>query len=206
MTFEASDAMGWEAFKRVEHKDGVPAGVSFERSDPKAALTGFFLESGSKVLRASSASTSKNAGSSLEESPHNGLSRHRLRNSLRWGGAPVSVTRSASVTTLSSAVKMAIGDVNALGQTAPLVVSSFKQAEHEWRAAVAPTGDPFAFIDAKSQRLTSSPLNTNRAASGSCNVECAGGGASEALCDVQAAEVRSFRRAKSIANGLVIIV
>lgn len=167
MTFQASDALGWQAFKRIECKDGSPFRVPFERSDSKAPLNGFLLEP--SLNDASSILISKNECKSSNNRERARTSGQRSCNSMRWGSTALSATRSASVTTLPTPVQLAISDVNTLKQTAPFVVSSFKQAVHEWEAAIAPTADPFAYINAKLDRVKCSPLATQRLAS--CNVE-----------------------------------
>ncbi len=164
VTFQTRDALGWQGFKRIERKDGSqPTGAPFERTDPKAALTGFLLEP--SLSDASSILISKSAYKASNNCERARISRQRSCNSMRWGSTPLSAARSASVTTLPTPVQMAISDVNTLKQTAPLVVSSFKQAVHEWEAAIAPTADPFAYINAKLDRVMCSPLATQRPAS-----------------------------------------
>jgi hypothetical protein len=151
VSFHPSDALGWEAFKRIEHKDGVPGGVSFTRGDPKAPLAGFLLDSPSQST----------ACAALAQ--HSAEARQRrTRCGTRWGSTPVSVARAASVTTVPSAVQMAIGDASVLSRTAPFVVSTFKKAARDWDAALAPSADPFARINTKLERATNSPRVTQQ--------------------------------------------
>ncbi len=199
LTFQATEALGWEAFRRVERKDGACDSVPFERCDPKAPLAGFFLqprcntELDTVTPRATAGSSSitslskqvHEVGNAAEASR---VPRHVSRNSLRWGTPSLSAARSASATPLPSDARMAIGDkyADSLKQTAPLVVSSFKQAVQEWEAAVDPSADPFALMNSKSERVTCSPLSTQRRAS--CDIERAP--QHEASNAVEAAEVR----------------
>ena len=159
--------MGWETFKRIENKNGVPDGVPFQRCGPKAQLTAFLLEPDSKAPThpQTAGGTCAPGGSNV----HAEVQRRRDRGSMRWGSTSLSVTRSASFSTVPSAVQMAIGDAHALKNSAPLIVSSFKQAANEWDAASAATADPFTYINAKVERLTASP--TARLPTESSNVD-----------------------------------
>jgi hypothetical protein len=181
LTFQATEALGWEAFRRVERKDGASDSVPFERCDPKAPLAGYFLQPRCKTeLNTPHATTSSSSNTSLSKQVHevgDGSQASRLphhvsrSNSLRWGSPSLSAPRSSSATPLPSDARLAIGDkyANSLKQTAPLVVSSFKQALQEWEAAVDPSADPFALINSKSELVTCSPLSTQRRAS--CDIE-----------------------------------
>jgi len=153
VTFQASNALGWETYKRVESRYGQPDAPPFQRSDPKAPLTAFLLERDSKA--ASSNARACTGGSS---SAGVVVQQRRDRGGMRWGNTALSAARSACV----SAVQAAVGDVDALQRAAPMVVSSFKHAANEWDAAAAATADPFMYINAKAERLTASPSATLR--------------------------------------------
>jgi hypothetical protein len=180
LTFQATEALGWEAFRRVERKDGACDSVPFERCDPKAPLAGFLLQPRCNTeLSTPRATASSSSITSLSKQVHEvgnaaqacGVPRSASRTSLRWGRPSLSAARSASATPLPSDARLVIEDkyADSLKQTAPLVVSSFKQAVQEWEALVDPSADPFALINSKTERVTCSPLSTHRRAS--CDIE-----------------------------------
>lgn len=179
VSFHPSDALGWEAFKRMEHKDGVQGGVSFTRGDPKAPLAGFFLDSPSQGTAC--AALARNSGQARAEARE-----RRTRCGTRWGSTPISVARAASVTTVPSAVQMAVGDASVLSRTAPFVVSTFKKAARDWDAALAPSADPFARINAKLERAANSPLVTQRLEG------CADGAPAKEAEDAEARRMRAM--------------
>jgi hypothetical protein len=181
VSFHPSDVLGWEAFKRIEHKDGVPGGVSFTRGDPKAPLGGFLLDP--VVSSAASVSSARNSAEARAQPRP-----RRTPCGMRWGSTPISVTRAASVTTLPSALQMAIGDASAISRTAPFVVSTFKQAARHWDAALAPSADPFAHVNSKLERVANSPLQTQRVES--CAVD-------PQAYQTEEAEVRRIRSMKA---------
>ncbi len=157
MTFHSSEALGWEAFKRVEHKDAVRE-PSFARVDPKAPMAACILQRAAPVPTAHS------------NAPHADGARRQVQgcSSARWGNPPASVSRSAFLSPAPktpSDLQLAIGGGSSVAASAPFVVSTFKKAMREWDAASAATADPFVYINAKMERVTCSPMPTRPATS-----------------------------------------
>lgn len=155
VTFHSQEALGWEAYRRVEHKDAV-CEPAFERLHPQAPLTAVYIQPNSKIKSRNSAV--QRSFEAANGSTHVDAHLRRAQTSTRWGNTPLSTLRRAAFSGAQSDVQVAMGDVNSLSKSAPFVVSTYKKALREWEAASAPTSDPFVYINAKLERVTNSPL------------------------------------------------